>query len=131
MRWDSCDTCDTWDIAHFTLILPDDACEGVGTVATLGTPANAGSDSFHLKIGYAMTEIAASAPSLIIARPANRGSSEKENDVDDYASSRATRIMVSRLRSTSASVVAHDDTLMRMAVCPCQVVPPHQQVPSC
>src|SRR5882762_3703687 len=33
-------------------------------------------------------------------------------------------------RSRSASVVAHDDTLMRIAVWPCQTVPPHQQVPS-
>ena len=29
-----------------------------------------------------------------------------------------------------ASVVAHDDTLMRIAVRPCQTVTPHQQVPS-
>jgi hypothetical protein len=29
-------------------------------------------------------------------------------------------------RSTSAAVVAHEHTLMRMAGCPCQVVPPHQ-----
>src|SRR5436190_1723717 len=32
--------------------------------------------------------------------------------------------------STSSSGIAHDETLMRMAVCPCQIVPPHQQVPS-
>src|SRR5262249_35289560 len=32
----------------------------------------------------------------------------------------ATRIIASKLRSTSSSVVAHDETLMRMAVCPCQ-----------
>ena len=115
-------------MVYFMLTMLDDACEAV---VTLVTPANAGSDSFHLKIGHAMAEIAAIAPSLIIARPANEGSGEKENDMDDYASSRATRIIASRLRSTSASVVAHDDTLMRMAVCPCQVVPPHQQVPSC
>src|SRR5436853_139332 len=38
--------------------------------------------------------------------------------------------MAARLRSTSASVVAHDETLMRIAVWPCQSVPPHQQVPS-
>src|SRR6266545_1075165 len=42
----------------------------------------------------------------------------------------ATRIMASRLRSISASVVAQDETLIRIAVCPCQTVPPHQQVPS-
>jgi hypothetical protein len=27
-------------------------------------------------------------------------------------------------------VVAHEDTLMRMAVCPCHTVPPTQHVPS-
>ena len=113
------------------LTMLDDACEAGVTLVTLVTPANTGSDSFHLKIGHAEAEIAAIAPSLIIARPANGGSGEKENDMDDYASLRATRIIASRMRSTSASVVAHDDTLMRMAVCPCQVVPPHQQVPSC
>jgi hypothetical protein len=32
--------------------------------------------------------------------------------------------------STSSSVVAQDETLMRMAVRPCHTVPPHQQVPS-
>jgi hypothetical protein len=42
----------------------------------------------------------------------------------------AIRSIVARLRSTSSSVVAHDDTLIRMAFCPCQTVPPHQQVPS-
>ena len=34
------------------------------------------------------------------------------------------------LRSTSSSVVAHEQTLIRMAVRPCQTVPPHQHVPS-
>ena len=38
--------------------------------------------------------------------------------------------IAARLRSTSSSVVAHDDTLMRIAVRPCQTVPPHQHVPS-
>ena len=38
--------------------------------------------------------------------------------------------MASRLRSTSSSVVAQDDTLMRIAVRPCQTVMPHQHVPS-
>ena len=42
----------------------------------------------------------------------------------------AMRIMAARLRSTSASVVAQEETLMRIAVCPCQTVGPHQQVPS-
>jgi hypothetical protein len=44
--------------------------------------------------------------------------------------SSATRTIAARLRSTSSSVVAHDDTLMRMAVCPCHTVPPTQHVPS-
>jgi hypothetical protein len=35
------------------------------------------------------------------------------------------------LCSTSASVVAHDETLMRIATFPCYEVPPHQHVPSC
>ena len=34
------------------------------------------------------------------------------------------------LISTSLSVVAQEDTLILIAVFPCQVVPPHQQVPS-
>jgi len=38
--------------------------------------------------------------------------------------------MAAALRSTSASVVAHEQTLIRIAVCPCQTVPPHQHVPS-
>ena len=42
----------------------------------------------------------------------------------------ATRSIAAMLRSTSASVVAHEHTLMRMAVRPCHTVPPHQQVPS-
>ena len=42
----------------------------------------------------------------------------------------AIRKIAARLRFTSASVVAQDDTLMRIAVWPCQTVPPHQQVPS-
>jgi hypothetical protein len=42
----------------------------------------------------------------------------------------ATWIIASRLRSTSSSVVAHELTLMRIAVLPCHRVTPHQQVPS-
>src|SRR5215510_5320876 len=40
------------------------------------------------------------------------------------------RIIASKLRSTSSSVVAHEETLMRIAARPCHTVPPHQQVPS-
>ena len=43
---------------------------------------------------------------------------------------RAMRIIAARLCSTSCSVVAQDETLMRIAVRPCHTVPPHQQVPS-
>jgi hypothetical protein len=46
-----------------------------------------------------------------------------------HASSEAFSI-AARLRSTSSLVVAKLDTLMRMAVHPCQTVEPHQQVPS-
>ena len=42
----------------------------------------------------------------------------------------ATRIIASRLRSTSSSVVAHDETLIRIAVCPRHMVAPAQHVPS-
>ena len=42
----------------------------------------------------------------------------------------AILIIAATLRSTSASVVAQDETLMRMAVRFCQMVTPHQQVPS-
>ena len=42
----------------------------------------------------------------------------------------ATRTIAAKLRSTSSSVVAQDDTLTRIAARPCQTVPPHQQVPS-
>jgi hypothetical protein len=38
--------------------------------------------------------------------------------------------IAARLRSTSSSVVAQDETLMRIAVRPCHTVVPHQQVPS-
>ena len=40
------------------------------------------------------------------------------------------RRIASTLRSTSASVVAQEETLMRMAARPCHSVGPHQQVPS-
>ena len=40
------------------------------------------------------------------------------------------RSIAGRLRSTSSSVVAHEETLIRIAARPCQTVPPHQQVPS-
>ncbi len=50
--------------------------------------------------------------------------------IDDFNFHLAILKMTARLRSTSPSVVAHDDTLMRIAVCPCHSVPPHQQVPS-
>src|SRR4029453_11482851 len=42
----------------------------------------------------------------------------------------AIRRIASRLRATSDSVVAHEDTLMRIAFLPFQTVPPHQHVPS-
>ena len=42
----------------------------------------------------------------------------------------ATRSIAAMLASTSTSRVAQDETLIRIAVRPCQTVPPHQQVPS-
>ncbi len=39
-------------------------------------------------------------------------------------------MMAEALLSISSGVVFHDETLIRMAVWFCQVVPPHQQVPS-
>jgi len=38
--------------------------------------------------------------------------------------------MAARLCSTSSVVVAHEETLIRIAARPCQTVAPHQQVPS-
>jgi hypothetical protein len=38
--------------------------------------------------------------------------------------------IAAKLRSTSSWVVAQDETLIRMAVCPCQTVEPHQHIPS-
>ena len=46
-------------------------------------------------------------------------------DVDSAAAMANT---ASRLRDTSASVVAHDDTLMRIALRPFHTVAPHQHV---
>ena len=51
-------------------------------------------------------------------------------DADAPFTAFAIRIMASTLRSTSSSVVAQLETEILMAVCPCQTVPPHQQVPS-
>src|SRR5260370_15727171 len=42
----------------------------------------------------------------------------------------AMRTIACRLRSTSASVFAHEDTLILMAVSSCPTVPPRQQVPT-
>jgi hypothetical protein len=42
----------------------------------------------------------------------------------------AMRIIACTLRSTSSSVVAHEETEIRIAVWPCHSVPPHQQAPS-
>ncbi len=65
--------------------------------------------------------------SAIGARPhAIAGMSEQGNGHVDPA----RRTMAASERSTSSSVVAHDETLMRIAARPCHTVPPHQQVPS-
>jgi hypothetical protein len=40
------------------------------------------------------------------------------------------RMMACRLRSKSSSVVAHEETLIRMATRPCHTVSPNQHVPS-
>src|SRR5207244_7102527 len=47
----------------------------------------------------------------------------------DFRRSAILRI-AARLRSTSSSVVAQLETLIRIAVLPCHWVPPNQQVPS-
>lgn len=44
--------------------------------------------------------------------------------------SRVDSMMAARLRSTSSSVVAQDETLIRSAAFPRHAVPPHQRVPS-
>jgi hypothetical protein len=59
---------------------------------------------------------------------------DNSSNLADHTRSRlsplATRIMAATLRSTSSSVVAQLDTLIRIAACPCHRVPPHQHVPS-
>jgi hypothetical protein len=58
---------------------------------------------------------------------------DNSSDLADHTPTRlspATRIIAATLRSTSSSVVAQLDTLIRIAACPCHRVPPHQQVPS-
>ncbi|MCB0110918.1 MAG: hypothetical protein KDE53_33590, partial [Caldilineaceae bacterium] len=52
------------------------------------------------------------------------------NGCAPLTSHRATRTIAAKLCSTSSAVVAHEETLIRIAARPCQTVPPHQQVPS-
>ena len=54
----------------------------------------------------------------------------KVDGICGYRTRSAMRTIAARLRSTSSSVVAQEDTLMRIAARPCQTVPPHQHVPS-
>ena len=53
----------------------------------------------------------------------------RPNPCDQFVAA-ATRSIAEMLTPISASRVAHDETLIRIAVRPCQTVPPHQQVPS-
>src|SRR4029077_4113417 len=65
------------------------------------------------------------------AGEAQRGAGSSGEVSESLAPGRAaTRSIAARLRSTSSSVVAHEETLMRMAVRPCHTVPPAQHVPS-
>jgi len=48
----------------------------------------------------------------------------------EFDSIAAMSNMATRLRITSASVVAQEETLIRMALRPFHTVPPHQHVPS-
>src|SRR5579883_1137319 len=59
-----------------------------------------------------------------------RNKAQKGNSYFSDSTPRAMRTIASRLRSTSSSVVAHDEMLMRMTVWPCHGVPPRQQVSS-
>ena len=66
----------------------------------------------------------------------SRGTTAREPAAGDRSSralalsARGRRRIASSDRSTSSSVVAHELTLIRIAVSPCQTVGPHQQVPS-
>jgi hypothetical protein len=51
-------------------------------------------------------------------------------DIDWDSQRRAAAKIASRLFDTSRSVVAQDETLIRIALRPFHTVPPHQQVPS-
>src|SRR5271157_465837 len=70
------------------------------------------------------------APSLSFLRASAPQRQEKVHEIRASFTTAAIRKIASRLRSTSASVVAQEETLMRMAERPCHTVPPHQQVPS-
>ena len=63
------------------------------------------------------------------AEPAGR-ISDAQQVADRSTYRQAIRRMASMEASTSCSVVAHELTLMRMAVVPCQTVEPAQSVPS-
>jgi hypothetical protein len=58
------------------------------------------------------------------------GGWNRPSQSDFHCLQRAARMIAAELRSTSSSVVAHEQTLIRIAVSPCRTVPPHQQVPS-
>src|SRR5580658_1557962 len=75
----------------------------------------------HLKV-----DVIAAVDALNNPTPASNPASNPP----DQTCALAMRTIAARLRSTSSSVVAQQDTLMRMAAWPCHSVPPHQQVPS-
>ena len=75
-----------------------------------------------------------SGDSRAIERHGNAGGKEgprfMRSESQELRTDFAILIMAAALRSTSSSVVAQQETEIRIAVCPCQSVPPHQQVPS-
>src|SRR5207237_465100 len=58
------------------------------------------------------------------------GRVDYECDVRHFLHAPALRRMAATPISTSSSVVAHEEPLMRIAGRPCHSVPPHQQAPS-
>ena len=96
--------------------LPNFCPQKLSTIASVGLPSKAHSHKGLSRIGE--------------TSPLSVRTSEQSEELCHAPVARTTRRMASRLRSTSSSVVTQEDTLIRIAVFPCQTVPLHQQVPS-
>ena len=127
-RWEVVNTANT---TQFALPGRDWSSSAAGSITSLSGDPRVMQFALKLKVQASSTRRARACRTIAgTFKPPKQGELPIARSLSQLQLRRASLTIASRLRSTSSSVVTHEDTLIRIAVCPCHTVDPAQHVPS-